>query len=122
MFAISPCERCTFYQAIQDVLAKCESSGVLDISTSVVFLYMMEAARSGTSSERNLVQRVVEVEYHVTSLGAILRCARYGRLNVWLIFGWCLAVVVAVLCWASCGARSSCGTGWVFVGYSVIWQ
>lgn len=41
----------------------------------------MNRGRSGTIWERDLVQKEAEVEYAVTSLGVLLRCARYGPIE-----------------------------------------
>lgn len=35
-------------------------------------------AQSRAGSECDMIQKDIDVEYHVTSLGAFLHCARYG--------------------------------------------
>lgn len=55
-----------------------EKSRALEIPTPVVFSYLADKTQSGASLERDLVRKVAEVQYNVTSLGAFLRDARYG--------------------------------------------
>lgn len=42
---------------------------------------MTDEVQSGTGLERDLIQNVAEVEYHVMWLGVFLRCARYGPID-----------------------------------------
>lgn len=45
----------------------------------------------GTALKRDLIRRVEEVEYHVLSFGALLRCEQYGPIEglayPWMVFG-----------------------------------
>lgn len=77
MFAIPPRERDLFRQAVKEVWVECESFCTLGVPTPVYFVFMTDQAHSGTSLERDLVQKVAEDEYHVTMLGAFLRYVRY---------------------------------------------
>lgn len=96
MFAIPPCERDVFYQAVQDLWAECESFLALSILTLVVFSYMTDGTESGTGRERDLIQNIAEVEHHVLALGVLLHCARYDPID-------CLAYPPMVnVCNSSC--------------------
>lgn len=77
MFAITPRERDILYQAVQDVCGECKSARTLGILTSVIFSYMTDEAQLGAGFEHDLIQMVAEIEYHMTSLNALLGCARY---------------------------------------------
>lgn len=90
IFAIPPCERDLFYQAVQPVWIGIKISQILAIPTPVVFLYMTVTARAGTGLERDWVQKVAEVEYHVSPLGKFLSGACYGLIE-WLAFSWIVA-------------------------------
>lgn len=70
-----------FYQAIGDMLAECKRSRAWGIATPVVFASMTDKVQSGIALELDLTQKIVEVKYHVLSLGAILRCERYGPID-----------------------------------------
>lgn len=43
-----------------------------------MFSFLTEKKQSGSGLECNLTKRIAEIEYHVTSLGVLLRCVRYG--------------------------------------------
>lgn len=77
MFAIPPRKHDLFYQTIEPVWIGSERICALGIRTLVVFLYVTDEAQSGTGLERGLVQKVAEVEYNVSSLGAFLHSAQY---------------------------------------------
>lgn len=81
MFVILLGKRGMFYQAVQDVWCECESACALSVPFPVIFWYMMNKEQSRTGVERDLIQKVVEVRYYVTSLGAFLRCARYSVID-----------------------------------------
>lgn len=81
MFAISPWERDVSFQAVQDEWNGCKSFCAWSIQTPVVCAYMTDKAQSKTGLERELIQMFAEAEYHVLSLGAILRYVRYGTVD-----------------------------------------
>lgn len=78
LFAIPPCECDLFYQAVQEVQAKCVSFRALGTPTLVLFSYWADKTQSGTGLERDLIQKNAKVKYIVMSVGALLRCARYN--------------------------------------------
>lgn len=53
----------------------------LEYSTPVVFAYMIDKAHLGTGLERELIQKVAEVEYHVLLPGVFSHCVRYGPID-----------------------------------------
>lgn len=70
MFAVLPREWDVFYQAVQDVWVKWESSRAFGSLTLAVFAYITDMAQSGNKLEVELVQKVDEVEHYVLSLVA----------------------------------------------------
>lgn len=52
---------------------------------------MTDKVQSGIALERDLIQKDAKVEYQVLSLGAFLRCGRYGQIDClaypWMEFG-----------------------------------
>lgn len=102
MFATLPHERDGFCHALWDVQAECGSSRALSILTLVVFAYMTNKAQPGTGLERELIQKVAEVEYHLPPLGAFSSYVLVVQLTVRRILGWCSVVKVVVLCRTFC--------------------
>lgn len=68
-FHISPDERDEVYQVVRNIWSECKRALALRIATPVVHLYTMDEAQPGAASECGLIQKVVEVEHRVTSLG-----------------------------------------------------
>lgn len=56
MFAVPPCGRDQFFEAVEPVQAENESSRALGIPTPVIISYMTDNAQSGTVLERVFVQ------------------------------------------------------------------
>lgn len=77
MFAVPPYVRGSSYQTSEKLWVECKSSSTSGIPTTVVFAFLANRAQSRTGSNHNFRQKVAEAEYHVTSLDAFLRCARY---------------------------------------------
>lgn len=78
VFAILPRERDVLYCPFKDSWDDFEGSRALGISTPVVFLCLRGKIQTGTVSERDLIEKIAEVEFDVMTLGVFLRCARYG--------------------------------------------
>lgn len=59
----------------------CHGSCASGVPTSIELVYMTDKAHPETGLERDLMQQITEVENHVNSLGAFLRCARYNPVD-----------------------------------------
>lgn len=78
MFAFWLRERDMFCQAVQNVWAEGESFRVLGIPTPVWVAYTADKVPSATRLKRELIQKTVEVEHRLSSLGAFLLSLRYS--------------------------------------------
>lgn len=66
---------------------ECKSACALGTSTPVIFLFMTIKAQSGTGLERDLIQKVAEIKYRVSSHSEILRFEQYGPIEC-LNYSW----------------------------------
>lgn len=82
MLALPPRERDELYQFVQNVWYEYGSAHAMGIPTPVVLSYMTDKAQSGAKLERDLIQKVAEVEYNMTLTDVSLRCARHGQWEV----------------------------------------
>lgn len=55
-----------------------KGSRALGVPIPVLFLYSTNQLQSGSAPVRDFLQKVSEVELDVVTLGAFLRCVRYG--------------------------------------------
>lgn len=81
LFAMLLRECDLFYQAVRDTWFECESSCATGILIPAVFAYMTDEAQSGTVLERDSIQKVAKVEFHVQSNGAFFGMVRNGTLD-----------------------------------------
>lgn len=81
--AFPPRECNVFYCALKDTWNDLKRCRAFCNPTPVVFLYLKSKEQTGTVSERDLIEKIVEVEFDVTMLGTFLCCAQYGPSEHW---------------------------------------